>query len=95
MSLLKSGRFLQTPQLRQQLMLGFLELRIRVDAFHGAYDDALRFVEVTYAFCAARWVDDVDALAHADSLVGTRRLADIAVDAEFVDLQRHVSAASS
>ena len=76
-------------------MLGFLELRIRVNAFHRAYDDALRFVEVAYAFRAARRVDDVDVLAHADGLVGARRLADIAVDAELVDLQRHVSAASS
>src|SRR3546814_8664553 len=41
------------------------------------------------AFGAARRVDHVDRFALRDRLVGTGRLADIAVDAEFVDLQGH------
>src|SRR3546814_1390065 len=41
------------------------------------------------AFGAARRVDHVDRFALRDRLVGTSRLADIAVDSEFVDLQGH------
>src|SRR5690606_25680972 len=80
---------LQPAQLGQQLWFGFRVLRIGIDAFHRADHRALRLVEVADAFGAAGGIDDVDLLALADRMVRARGLADVAVDAEFVDPERH------
>src|SRR5690606_35686771 len=80
---------LQATQFGQQLLLGFDDVRIGVDAFHRAYDHALRLVEMADALGAARRVDHVDGFAHGDRLVRAGRLADVTVDAELVDFQRH------
>src|SRR5690606_15635340 len=56
---------------------------------------ALRFVEVSDAFGAQRVVDHVDRFALRDGLVRTGRLADVAVDAELVDLEGHARIVSA
>src|SRR3546814_3254173 len=93
-TLFRSGRrpsfgLLQPVQLGQQGFTVFRVVRVRIDAFDRADHHALRFVEMADAFGAARRVDHIDRFALRDRLVGTGRLADIAVDAEIVDLQGH------
>jgi hypothetical protein len=79
----------QPRKLGQQLFLRFGVRRIRVDAFDRAHHHALRLVEMADAFGAQRGIDHVDVRPLRDRLVRARRFADVAVDAEFVDLQRH------
>src|SRR5690606_8255770 len=81
------GLLLQAAQLGEQLGLGFGMLRIRIDALDRAHDHALRFVEMAYALGAQRRIDDVDRFPLRDRLVRADRLADVAIDAELVDLQ--------
>src|SRR5690606_32785793 len=73
----------------QQLRLALGMLGIGVDALDRADHDALRFVEMPDAFGAQRRVDHVDGFALGDRAVRAGRLADVAVDAELVDLQGH------
>src|SRR5690606_539450 len=82
-----SARATQGYELGQQLLVGFRVGRVGIDALDGAHLDALRFVEMADAPGATRGVDDVDRLTLRDGLVGTCRLAYVAVDAELVDLQ--------
>lgn len=80
---------LQPQHLRQQRFVGLRIRRIRVDAFHGAHDDTLRFVMMADAFGAAP--DRSHRSSRPSRWPGwDRRVsADIAVDAEFVDLEGH------
>src|SRR5690606_1121940 len=86
---------LQAVQLGQQAFAAFRVAGVRVDALDRADHDALRFVEMADAFGAARRVDHVDGFALRDGLVRACRFADIAVDAELVDLQGHVGLAGA
>ena len=80
---------LQPRQLGEQLRLGFGNIGIGIDALDRAHHHALRLVEMADALGAARRIDDVDLFALRNRLVRTRRLADVAVDAERIDLQGH------
>src|SRR5690606_21695293 len=62
---------------------------IGVDALDRAHGHALRLVEMADAFGAQRRVDHVDRFALRNRPVRAYRLADVAVDAELVDLQGH------
>jgi len=79
----------QILEFHQQLLPVFLILRIRVDALDRADHHALGFVEMADTFGAARGVNDVDVLALRDGLIRAGRFADIAVDAQRVDLEGH------
>src|SRR5690606_36816236 len=84
-----SSLLLQPQELRQQLVVGFGNIGIRIDAFDRTHHHALRLVEMPHALGAARGVDHVDGLALRDGLVRAGGLADVAVDAELVDAQCH------
>src|SRR5690554_4819995 len=85
----RSALLLQPAQLGQELVFGFGVVRVRIDAFHRADLDALRFVEVADAFGAQGRIDHVDRLALRDRPVRANRLADVTVDAKLVDPERH------
>lgn len=59
------------------------------NAFHRTHLDALRLAEMTNALGAKGGVNLVNLNTLRDGLVGTHRLADVAVDALGGDLQRH------
>ena len=63
--------------------------RIQGNAVDRAYSLALRFVKVTDTLGAQRRVDFVNLQALIDGGIRTDRLAHIAIDAFFRDLQRH------
>src|SRR5690606_22338319 len=79
----------------QQLRFAFRVVGVRVDAFDRAHGHALRFVEMADALGAQRRIDDVDRFALRDRPVRAHRLADVAVDAELVDLQGHARIVSA
>ena len=60
------------------------------DAFDRAYRDPLRRIAVATTFGAKSRRDLMDFDTRPDSLVWENRVTDVAVDAEFVDLERHV-----
>jgi hypothetical protein len=64
-----------------ETVLVFPVFRVFLDAVDGADLDALRFVEMPYAFGAKGRVDFIDFLALGNRAVRAFGLADIAVDA--------------
>src|SRR5258706_3570629 len=65
-------------------------IRIQGNALHGAYLPALWLVVVPDALGAFVRIDPVDFRSLRDSVVGTRRLAYVAVDALVRDDQSHL-----
>src|SRR5690554_926143 len=82
---------LQPAQLGQQLHFGFRVVRVGVDALDRTHFHALRLVEMADALGAQRGIDHVNGFALRDRPVGTDRFADVAVDAELVDPERHMA----
>jgi hypothetical protein len=84
-----SGR-IEPREFGEQRVFRFGMGRILADAIDRTDLYALRFIEVTDAFGAFGWVDDINFVALGDCAIGALGFANVAVDAFVGNHQGHV-----